>query len=150
LVKMTTGDIDEPEFAAGFAERLKYQLEHGHLSCEGRHRTKDGLTVPVEINSSAIIFENERAVLSAIRDITERKALDEARREFAVAQMHNAREMEAKNRELTESEARYRQLTEGCLDAVVVADSRGRITLFNPAAESIFGYTTSEVLGQPL
>ena len=70
-----------------------------------------------------------------IRDITERKALEETRREFAEAQMRNAREMEAKNRALTESEARYRQLTEGCLDAVIVADREGRITLFNPAAE---------------
>ena len=33
---------------------------------------------------------------------------------------------------------------------VVVADGRGRITLFNPAAEKIFGVPSSEVLGQPL
>ena len=40
--------------------------------------------------------------------------------------MRNAQAMEAKNRALTESEARYRQLTEGCLDAVVVADGAGQ------------------------
>ena len=64
--------------------------------------------------------------------------------------MRNAREMEAKNRALTESEARYRQLTEGCLDAVVVADRQGLITLFNPAAEKVFGYRADEILGQPI
>jgi PAS domain S-box-containing protein len=149
LLSMTTDDIDDPEFAAGYEERLKAQLAHGHLSCEGRHRTKDGRVIPVDINTSTVLVDNQRAVLAVIRDITERKALEETRRQFAEAQMRNAREMEAKNRELTESEARYRQLTEGCLDAVIVADAEGKITLFNPAAEKVFGCQSAEVLGRP-
>jgi PAS domain S-box-containing protein len=149
LLAMTTNDIDDPEFAAGYEDRLKSQLALGHLSCEGRHRTKDGRVIPVDINTSTILFDQQRAVLAVIRDITERKALEETRRQFAEAQMRYALEMEAKNRELTESEARYRQLTEGCLDAVIVANGQGRITLFNPAAEKIFGYQSGEVLGKP-
>jgi two-component system, NtrC family, sensor kinase len=149
LLTMTTSEIDDPEFAAGYDERLRHQFAHGHLSCEGEHRTRDGRVVPVDINTSTILFEGERAVLAVIRDITERKALEETRREFAESQMRNALAMEAKNRELTESEARYRQLTEGCLDAVIVADDEGRITLFNPAAETIFGVSSGAVLGQP-
>src|SRR5207244_8104685 len=43
-----------------------------------------------------------------------------------------------------------RQLTEATLDAIVVASPQGIITLFNPAAERMFGYTTSEIVGQPL
>ncbi|MBV8317520.1 MAG: PAS domain S-box protein [Planctomycetaceae bacterium] len=150
LLRMTTNDIDDPEFAAGYEDRLQSQLTQGHLSCEGRHRSKDGRVIPVDINSSTIIFDGQRAVLAVIRDITERKALEETRRQFAEAQMRYAREMEAKNRALTESEALYRQLTEGCLDAVVVADRQGRITLFNPAAEKVFGYRADEILGQPI
>ena len=34
--------------------------------------------------------------------------------------------------------------------SLVVADERGLITLFNPAAERTFGYSEPEVLGQPL
>ena len=34
LLAMTTTGIDEPEFAAGYEERLKTQLTQGHLSCE--------------------------------------------------------------------------------------------------------------------
>jgi PAS domain S-box-containing protein len=147
LLTMTTHDIDEPEFAAGFEERLKSQLAQGHLSCEGRHRAKDGRIIPVDINTSTILFDEQRAVLAVIRDITERKALEETRRQFAESQMQSAAALEAKNRALTESEARYRQLTEGCLDGVIVADNQGRITLLNPAAEKIFGVASEAVLG---
>src|SRR5689334_13887557 len=33
-------------------------------------------------------------------------------------------------------------------DAVVTIDRQGRVEIFNPAAERIFGYTRAEVLGQ--
>ena len=51
---------------------------------------------------------------------------------------------------LCASERRYRQLTEATLDAIVVADERGVISLFNAAAQRTFGYSEQEVLGQPL
>ncbi len=150
LLGMTTSQIDAPEFAAGFNERLHRQLEAGILNCEGLHRTKNGRIIPVEVTTSTIQFDNQVAVLAILRDITERKALERTRREFAAAQMRNSQEMELKNRALSESEARYRQLAEGSLDAIVVADGEGRINLFNPAAEKIFGYEARQVLDQPL
>ena len=140
LIGLNTSQIDAPEFAAGFQERLRRQLQEGRLTCEGLHRTKSGKLIPVEVTTSTIHFDNQLAVLAIFRDITERKALERTRREFASAQMRNAQEMELKNRALSESESRYRQLAEGSLDAIVVADGEGRITLFNPAAEKIFGY----------
>jgi PAS domain S-box-containing protein len=48
------------------------------------------------------------------------------------------------------SERRYRQLTEGASDAIIVADQRGIITLFNPAAQELFGYSESEAVGKPI
>src|SRR5512135_2696753 len=51
---------------------------------------------------------------------------------------------------LRTSERLYRQLTEGSRDAIVVANEQGIITLFNPAAQRIFGYEEREVLGGPL
>ena len=104
----------------------------------------------MDINTSTIVFEGQRAVLAVMRDISERKALEEARRRFDEAQLRNAREIEEKHRALAVSEARYRQLTEGCLDAVVVADEKGLITLFNPAAERTFGFEAAEVIGLPI
>ena len=51
---------------------------------------------------------------------------------------------------LRSSERLYRQLTEGLLEAIVVADERGLIKLLNPAGQRVFGYEEGEVLGQPL
>lgn len=150
LVSMTTGQIEDREFSSGYDARLTEQLARGHLACEGRHRTKDGRILPVEINTSTILFDDQKAVLSVVRDISERLALEETRRAFAEARERNAREMAAKNVELTISEARYRQLTEGCLDGVIAADREGWVTLFNPAAEKMFGYQASEIVGQSL
>jgi PAS domain S-box-containing protein len=51
---------------------------------------------------------------------------------------------------LRTSERLYRQLAEGLLEAIVVADERGRIKRFNPAAQRAFGYAEHEIVGQPL
>ena len=150
LLHITTREIDAEDFAAGFRERLDRQVRTGSLSVEGKHKTKDGRVIPVDINSSIILYEGQRVVLGVMRDISERKALEEARRRLEEARLEAACELEAKHRELARSEARYRQLTEGCLDAVVVADASGRIVLFNPAAERTFGYTAAEILDKPI
>jgi len=150
FLSLTTADIDDPSFAAGYEDRLARQMANGHLSCEGRHRTRDGRVIPVEISTSAIQLDDQKAVLAVIRDISERLTLEDTRVAFAEAQSRNALEMAAKNAELILSEARYRQLTEGCLDGVVVADRFGLVTLYNPAAERMFGYPAGEVMGRPI
>ena len=150
LLSMTTSQIDDPSFAEGYEERLGKQMEIGHLACEGRHRTKDGRVIPVEITTSSIQLDDQRAVLAVIRDISERLALEETRRALTEAELATARAIAAKNAELVLSEARHRQLTEGCLDGVVAADEHGMITLFNAAAERMFGYADSEILGDAL
>ena len=42
------------------------------------------------------------------------------------------------------------QLVTAVGDAIVVTDASGAITVWNPAAERMFGYTQSEALGQSL
>lgn len=44
----------------------------------------------------------------------------------------------------------YRQLVEGCPDAIVVADREGVIRFWNAAAEATFGHRTAEVIGTSL
>lgn len=146
FLRLNTREIDAPEFAAGYEDRLTEQIRCGRLHCEGWHKAKDGRLIPVDINTSSIRLGDEPVVLAVIRDISERKALEQARAEIAESQAALARAIEEKNRELSQSEARYRMLTEASLDAVIVADAEARILLFNPAAEQAFGYTSQDAL----
>lgn len=45
---------------------------------------------------------------------------------------------------------RYRAVVEAAHDAILAIDDDGLITLFNHAAERMFGYDASELIGQPL
>jgi PAS domain S-box-containing protein len=91
-----------------------------------------------------------RFLVGISEDITARKALEETKQEYDRARERYAAELEAKHQALVESEKRYRQLTEATLDSIVVADRDGRILLFNPAAERLFGHGAADILGTPL
>jgi two-component system sensor kinase FixL len=46
------------------------------------------------------------------------------------------------------SDARWRTIVNSAVDGIIVIDSRGRIEVFNDAAERMFGYQESEVVGR--
>jgi PAS domain S-box-containing protein len=91
---------------------------------------KDGSGFPVEYTSTPIL-EDGRLVGAVVsfKDISDKKkAL----------------------RDLVLSENRYRAIASTAQDAIILMDGHGRIAYWNPAAERIFGYTESEVLGRDL
>jgi two-component system, cell cycle sensor histidine kinase and response regulator CckA len=51
---------------------------------------------------------------------------------------------------LRESEARTRAITDSANDAILMMDSEGRISYWNPAATHILGYSNDEAIGQNL
>ena len=51
-------------------------------------------------------------------------------------------------RELRRNEERYRSVMESASDGVISADRHERILFFNRAAERIFGYAATEVIGK--
>jgi PAS domain S-box-containing protein len=118
MLHLTTRDIDDPTFAAGFEDRLHEQLDRGQFRCEGRHRTKDGRVIPVDINTSAIQFRGKPAVLAVMRDITQRKAMEDA---------------------LRSQTALLQSILDNMADAVIVADEKGKFLVCNPAAQRVFG-----------
>jgi len=90
---------------------------------------KDGSEVPIELSLSTWEIAGERYFGGIIRDVSARKQADAAMRA---------------------SEQRFRSIAESASDAIVSADSQGRIMSWNKAAEQIFGYTADAVLNQPL
>ena len=57
------------------------------------------------------------------------------------------REKEAADKRLRDGETRLRGIMESVADGLVTIDETGIIESFNPAAESLFGYTADEALG---
>ncbi len=52
-------------------------------------------------------------------------------------------------RALSDSEQRFLSVMEAATDAIMLADQRGDIVLWNQAARQLFGYTEDEVIGKP-
>lgn len=62
-----------------------------------------------------------------------------------------ARREQAKDRQQrAAAERRFREVLAMAPDAIIAVDVAFRITLFNRAAENLFGYSGEEVIGQPL
>ena len=69
-------DID-PDFPGGRWPSHWCDLKEQHsLIFEGRHKTKGGCNIPVEINANYIEYGNVGYVLALVRDITERRAAE--------------------------------------------------------------------------
>lgn len=57
---------------------------------------------------------------------------------------------EPSNQSVLTDQRDFHAIIDTTVDGIITTDNRGRITLFNPAAEKIFGYSQAEILGQPI
>jgi PAS domain S-box-containing protein len=92
-------------------------------------KRKDGTEFPVEVGLTPLVMDARVMVLGAVVDVSERKRSAQA---------------------LLDSERRLRSILQSALDAVIMMDDQGRITFWNPQAESIFGYSADEAIGRDL
>lgn len=64
--------------------------------------------------------------------------------ELAAIALENSRNLEF----LEHSEARFRSVVETALDAIITCDKQGVISVWNQAAENIFGFKKGEMIGE--
>ncbi len=101
------------------------------ISFETEHRCKDGSIFPVEVSSQGMDIKGKKIIVSIIRNIYERKKVEEA---------------------LRKSEEKYKHLFNSAADAVFLQTFSGdsgkssRLIEVNDAACKSFGYTREELL----
>ncbi len=87
---------------------------------------KNGTIVPIEINVGVISYHDSPAELAFVRDITERKKIEEA---------------------LRQSEEKYRTIIENIKEGYFESDLAGRTTFANDSFCNMTGYTKEEIIG---
>ncbi|HVK64892.1 MAG TPA: PAS domain S-box protein [Polyangium sp.] len=80
----------------------------------------------ISVSSSSVLREDGGAILVSLRDVTDDRAM--------AAELKKTKEF-------------LERVIESSVDAIISADNEGVIRLFNRAAERIYGYRASEVIG---
>ena len=123
-----------------FAKTPKTRRMGANIDLYGRRR--DGSEFPVEISLSPVATEKGMFVLSAIRDISARKRMEEELRR-AHEELYQ-RTVE----QLGEYRSRLALIIDSSEDAIIGQNLDGIITSWNKGAERIYGYAPEEVIGK--
>ncbi|MCC2641169.1 MAG: putative Hybrid sensor histidine kinase, partial [Nitrospira sp.] len=99
---------------------IEYRMLHKDGSLRWVHEKGQGVFAP----DGRLLWLD-----GAIFDITEQKRAEEA---------------------LSESEGRLRSIVQSTGDAIILMDARGQVAFWNSGAEKTFGFSSEEMLGQPV
>lgn len=108
-------------------ENVMKHIKEGHDEpYEHRMTRKDGIVIDVEVSGKSAFYKGKDCRVTAIRDITERKRAE---------------------RELRESEEKFKRLSESSPFGIFYTDASGSVLYTNPIWQEITGLTLEEGLG---
>ncbi len=125
----------------------QYQHE-GETAIAELQRAETGfwlLTLCLLVLEALLIFH---PFIRHVRSVIGR--LQATSRELARHQAHLNEMIAERTRELAESEEKFRLITTSAQDAMMMIDATGRLTFWNPAAASVFGYPAELAIGQEM
>ena len=128
LLRHTPLDYTTDYHSRPLREIITELATRGNALFETEHKRKDGVIIPVEVNAHVIQFGGKSRVLSVVRDITERKLAE---------------------KELRESESKYKQLVTMLNEGIWVIDRNATTTFVNRKMADMLGYTPDEMIGRP-
>ncbi|HEV8187758.1 MAG TPA: PAS domain S-box protein [Pyrinomonadaceae bacterium] len=138
LIGRSVLDVVHPHFCDHVKEGIDYiqTFQQPTTLAEQKYLRLDGSVIDVEVTGLPFTYEGKSAVLSVIRDITEKKQAREALR----------RAEKRSEESIRESEVRYRELFENANDIIYTHDLQGNFTSLNRSGERITGYSREETV----
>ncbi|MCK9364387.1 MAG: PAS domain S-box protein [Syntrophales bacterium] len=124
LRNMSVTDVEANETPEDTARHIRKLMESGYECFETRHKSKEGRPIDIEISSNFLPVDGGR-FFSFLRDITDRKKVEEAQRR---------------------SEEQLRLLLNSTAEGIYGIDPDDNCTFCNPACLSLLGYTQADEL----
>jgi PAS domain S-box-containing protein len=126
LLGLKVYDLDLGFSKETWSEDWQEMKQRRSFIFESHNRTKDGGIFPVEVFVNQLEFKGKEYLFACIRDITERKQVQEY---------------------LRESEERYRAVVEQAIEGIFLWDLKTKYVLeSNLAFQNLLGYTAEELL----
>ena len=130
--------------AALMTEILRVFRQAENTADDARKRTE---ALDANVAEGAIVEGELRHLGELLEERVKERTRDlEASRTEALQALDFARRAKFEARA---AERRFRDVLEWALDPMIIADSQGTVTMVNNAAEKLFGYSKSELVGQP-